>query len=169
MNLSTILIGLVLILLFLVPVIFLVRASSGSKRKFIKDLIDLAKSKNCSISEHDHWNNRIIGMDKDHRNLFYINKTTNNELTAVIDLTQVKHCEVVKKSRNTGKKANNLPVIQKLELVFSYIDNNKPDTSLDFFNSDFDSSFPEDEFKLAEKWAGIVNEATAGLLPGPGK
>ncbi len=166
MNLSTILIGLVLVLLFLVPVIFLVRASSGSKRKFIKDLFDLARNNQSGISEHDHWNNRIIGMDKDRRKLFYINKTTNNELTAVIDLSQVKHCEVVRKNRNGGKKANNPPVIEKLELAFSYVGNNKPETSLDFFNSDFDSSFPEDEFKLAEKWSGIVNDVSAGLIQG---
>ena len=169
MNSSTLLIGLILALIFIVPVMFLVRASSNAKKKYLKDLFNLAKNNNCSISEHDHWNNTVIGIDKDHRNLFYINKTTNNESTVTIDLSEVKQCQVVNKSKNTGKKANYTPVTERLGLIFNYLGKDKPDTWLDFYNSDFDSSVPDREFKLVEKWSDIVNNVTAGLIPGPKK
>lgn len=169
MNISTLIIGLILALIFLVPVIFLARASARAKKKYLKDLFTLAQANNCSIAEHDHWNNSAIGIDKDHRNLFYINRRTNNEHTLVIDLSEVKQCQVVNKSKNAGKKANYTPVVERLGLVLSYLSKDKPETWLDFFNSDFDSTIPEKEFKLAEKWEGIVNNVTAGLIPGPVK
>jgi hypothetical protein len=169
MNFSILIIGLILALIFVVPVVFLVRASSNAKKKYLKDLINLAKTNNYSISEHDHWNNSVIGIDKDHRHLFYINKTTNNESTVMIDLSEVKQCQVVNKSKNAGKKANYAPVTEKLGLIFTYLDKDKPETSLDFYNADFDSSIPDKEVKLAGKWSGIVNDVTAGLIPGPKK
>lgn len=169
MNITTIIIGLMLALLFLVPVVFLARASARAKKKYLKDLYDLAENNNCSLSEHDHWNNSAIGIDKEHRHLFYINRTTNNEQTQIIDLTEVRQCQVVNKSKNAGKKANYTPILERLGLVLNYLNKDNPDAWLDFYNSDFDSTIPEKEFKLAEKWSGIVNNVTAGLIPGPWK
>jgi len=167
MNITTLIIGLVLALIFLVPVLFLVRASARAKKKYLTEIMDLAAKNGSNIAEHDHWNNSAIGMDKDHRKVFYINRTTNNERTLIIDLSEVKQCQVVNKSKNAGKKANYTPIVERLGLVFNYINKDKPDTWLDFYNSDFDSTIPEKEFKLAEKWSGLVSNVTAGLIPGP--
>jgi hypothetical protein len=167
MKLSIVIIGLVLIAIYMVPAVILARLGLKSKKRLIKELIELAEQSNCHLSEHNYWNNTAIGIDQEHPNLFYINKTTNNERTIRINLSEVQTCQIVRKSKNPGKKSHSSSAIEKLGLVFTFIEKNKPDLFLEFFNTDFDDSISNEYLEQAEKWSGIVNDATARLTPGP--
>ena len=167
MKISILIIGLVLLAIYIVPTVILARFHMNSRKRFFKELFTLAKQRDCIISQHDFWNKTAIGIDKDYRSLFYISKTTNNDDMVTINLLEVLKCQIVKKRRNIGKHVDNSPVIEKLGLIFTYFDKEKPETFLEFYN--FDSNFlsSDKELSLTEKWAGIVNEVIAGRILGP--
>lgn len=167
MNLSIMVVGLSLAAMYFIPYALVARASSNSNKKLVKDLFTLAKKNNCSISLHDYWKNIALGIDKDHRKIFYVNKSTNIENTAKINLSEVQKCQIVNKRRNVVKNANSSPVTEKLGLIFTYLDKNKPDTFLEFYNAEYKLMVSDEEPRLIEKWAGIVNDVIANRYQAP--
>jgi len=137
---------------------------SGKKKKeseFLQNLFTLAEKNNCQISEYERWNNSIIGIDRKRNYLFFIRITNENETTQQINLTDIQKVRVIESSRIVSIKESNSKVVDRIELEFSNINRNKPDTIVEFYNTAYDNLFLAGELVIAEKWGKIINDKIA--------
>jgi hypothetical protein len=156
MKTGMLIIGLILLLICALPVVLLYLNSIIKEKRFIKKLFNYAKQSNCIISEYDLWKNTVIGIDKVVNKLFFIRETIIDECEREINLSEIQNCRIANVNRTINNKNGNYKVTDKLELVFIYREKNKPETKLEFYNSDKDSLILNGEIQLAEKWSGLV-------------
>jgi hypothetical protein len=135
----------------------------NKKKQFVQTLTDLAEKNNCKISEHDLWNNSLIGIDTSANQLFFIRKNGENAISNVIDLQGIQKCRVINSSRVVTNKDSNHTVTDKIELALTSPDAKISDTILEIYNTNRDNLFLNGELPLAEKWAAIVNTNIAGI------
>ena len=162
MGLGTI-IGLVFVMIIVLAVVIVNSNKNKKKKRFIQTLYDMAGKSNCKISEHDLWNNTLIGIDKEAHKLIFIRKTGDNEISNVIDLQGIQKCRVINSSRVVTNNESNHTVIDKLELALTSADPKIADTILEFYNTNRDNLFLNGELQLTEKWAATVNANIAGI------
>jgi hypothetical protein len=154
MDIATILIGVMVLLICVVPFIIM-RKNKKKKAIESKEVISqLAAKSNSNVDEYDRWNKTIIGIDHLNRKLFFIRKIKDKEIQHEIDLSGVQMARVINSHR--GAIDGNYIVIQKLQLGLISKDKDKPETLLEFYNADYDSLTIMEELQLAEKWAKIV-------------
>ncbi|MCF8371941.1 MAG: hypothetical protein K9H64_09980 [Bacteroidales bacterium] len=157
MDSNMILIWSIIILTTILLVVFIQNNNKKKLKKTISVLQDFAKELNSMISNYDHWDKTLIGIDnKGVNKLFFIRTTRDKEFREVINLAEVKDCRLAKTERNVHYNSNNVSAIDRIVLVFSFIDTHKPDIALEFYNSDYDQLILTGELQLAQKWSGIV-------------
>jgi hypothetical protein len=151
------------IVLVLITLIVIGKINKKKKEKqLLQALLTVAEKNNSKITEFDLWNNSRIGIDKATRKLFFIRKTETEEVTKVVDLHEILKGKVVNTSKSSNYKGSNQTVVERIELVLTNRDKNKPDVILEFYNAITDNPILRNEIQLAEKWAGIVNGLVAG-------
>jgi len=158
MESGTTITGIILLLIFVLPIVFLNRKRKKDGKQFSSELFDFASKNNCKISEHELWNNTALGMDKEKHQLYFIKNAANNKIKYKIDLLEIQKCRVVNTIRNIKYKGETHKVIDRLELAFIFRDKNKPEVFLEFYNTDVDSATLSGELQLIEKWFKIVDE-----------
>lgn len=140
--------------------------SVGKKKKeaqFKKILFAFAEQNNCRISDYVRWNNSIFGIDRDRSFVFFVRKTTGNEISQQINLADFRLCRVNQSSRIVKQNESTSTVVDRIELVFSHIDKNKPDTTIEFYNTAYDKLFLAGEAEIADNWSRIINVKIAEL------
>ena len=153
----------VVIVLVLVVLIGMGNFNKKKKeKKMLEALLVAAEKNNSRISEFDLWNNSRIGIDKATRKLFFIRTTETEEVAKVVDLPEILKGKAVNTSKAFSYKGSSQAVVERIELVLTNRDKNKPDVILEFYNSRSDNPILRNEILLAEKWAGIVNVLIAG-------
>jgi len=161
MEPGTIITGIILLLAFVVPIVFLNKKSSKKGKQFFSELINFALKNNCKLSEHELFNNMALGIDKETHQLYFIKNSANNKIKHKIDLLEIQKCRIVNTSRNIKYKGENHKVIDRLELGFISRDKSKPEIFLEFYNADIDSAALNGELQLIEKWFKIIDEQLA--------
>lgn len=152
MSLGTTIIGVGLLLLCILPIIILSYRSSSKIKKLIKALNDLAEKENSKISETDNWNRSIIGIDKNTKKLFYYKNDENNSQQYVIPLKDVLRCKLLKEQHEAGQPGNEIKLIDKIQLEFSFTNSAKEPIVLDFYNALKENLEPNEQLRLADKW-----------------
>jgi hypothetical protein len=108
--------------------------------------------------QHDIWNNSVIGIDHTMNVLFAIRNTNNNSVCVQANLPEVQKCSVINTRKTNRNKEDSFREIEKLELLFTYTDKNKPVTVFDFYNGGYDTSSLNGELQLIERWCKIAND-----------
>lgn len=157
MNLGITIMGVILILLFILPIIIVSRNAKSSVKKSSKLLNDLAANNNSSISQFEILNNKIIGIDNQNLKLFFIKKTTDGFQEKVINLVEIKKCQVLSINKKINNKEGGYKITEKIELSFIYADIKKQKQIFDFYNVEYDNFMINGEFNFAEKWEKIIN------------
>jgi hypothetical protein len=156
----------IFILVIVLVIVVLIVVSNINKKKKEKQLLSalkvMAGKNNDIISEFDLWNSSRIGIDKTTQRLFFIRNTETEEVSKVVDLPEILRGKVVNISKSINYKGSSQAVVERIELVLTNRDKNKPDVILEFYNSSSDNPILRNEILLAEKWAGIVNGLVAG-------
>lgn len=151
--------------LLLVLVIY--RSASKKRQKlhneYLMPLAELASENGCSITSRDIWNTSVIGIDEQRHYVFFIQKTADGDRKAVLNLADVFRCKVAEISRITSPKEGSLKVFDRIDLVITYKDKGKPDSSIEFYSSKTDRLTLAGELQMAEKWCGIINNKSAKL------
>jgi len=141
-------------ILFLIA--FTKRKNKKKENKIFSVLQSFANENNCTISNYDHLKKTLIGIDKGSKNLFFIRTMNNKENRTIIDLSEVIKCRMINSERTTTFDNEKVKVIDKIMLVFSFIDKRKEDVSLEFYNNNYDQLTISGELQLAQKWLGII-------------
>jgi len=121
-------------------------------------LNDFARENNSAITSSDHWHSTLIGIDQVENNkLFFIRNANNESIREIINLSEVMACRLNRVERTVTYEKQKALVIERIELVFTFIDTRKPEVALEFYNNDYDSLTITDELLLSKKWLGIIN------------
>jgi hypothetical protein len=164
MESGTLIAFLIIVVGCILLVILVNRKKKNKDKRFVQTLFDFAERSNCKISEYDLWNNTLIGIDKGSHKLFFIRETEDNAIINEIDLFEIQKCKVINSSRIVNNKVSAQNVIDKLELLFTFRDSKKPETYLEFYNTNRDNLFMNGELSLIEKWLETVNKSMAGIV-----
>ncbi len=126
-------------------------------KKAFSVLQNFAKGFNSNISSYDHWDKSLIGIDSGEINkLFFLRTISDKEYREAINLSEVMSCRLVLDERTVQYNKEKVNVIDKIDLVFSFVYTNKQDVKLEFYNADYDRLTLSGELQLAQKWSGIV-------------
>lgn len=91
--------GLALLLLFVGPVIYIIRAQSQKEKKAIK-AITKSSSEEVNITQSELTGNRMIAIDSTNKKLFFVSLPVKKETLTTIDLKKIVDVEVVSKTEN---------------------------------------------------------------------
>ncbi|HET6527471.1 MAG TPA: hypothetical protein VFG39_01850 [Balneolaceae bacterium] len=151
MDLTTIIIAIVGLSIFIIPVILDQRSKKKRSTGIEKEFLRLAKNQHLKITYYDVWrNSRAIGIDKTSGKIFFFKKEDGNDQKVLIDLAQVKKCSISKTSR--GRKNST----DQVSLIFTFSKSEKPEKRLAFYHKGQDQTM-QNEMELAEKWLSIIN------------
>ena len=125
MNLGTAIVGAIFIAIFMLPFIFMLHGRKKKEKQLVKSIFTLANKHHCKISQQDISEEFAIGLDESLNHLFFIKKTTDEEIAQHVNLAEIKSCKVIKTSN--GSKDTNYQSIDKLDLQFSFLDKKNPD------------------------------------------
>lgn len=134
MELSTILVGSIILLAMLVPVVYLIMNASGSDRKAKATLTKLASSNNLSITDTEVHGNIVFGLNEASKHLVYSYKSDVSSSFRKINIDEIKSARV--KTTYMGEKSLQLVVLEltgskeTYSLVF-YDDNDDDNHSVD--------------------------------------
>lgn len=163
MESGTIITGIIIIFLFVLPFILVNKNKSKEHKKFLNTLFDLAQKNKSSISMHDEWNNAAIGIDKNTHQLFFIRQNKGDKTEISIRLSEIKKCKMINSCRDVNYKGGHYKVVDRLSLEFTFRDLNKPSLTLDFYNDEYDHLTLNGEMQMTEKWLKIINEEMNGV------
>ena len=149
MDITTIIIGLVLLGFFVVPIIIL---SAGSKKKaLVAELKEWAAQNQCEIAEHDAGAQFAIGLSNKQDQVFFVRKTP-SEYTFFknsISTKAVNDCTL----RNTNNDKNSDKGMNKLEISFRGA--SQKNTSWLLYDGSTKAK-ADQELALAKKWVSLI-------------
>ena len=155
-----IMIGMI-VFIFVLPTVWIYISSLKKEKQLRNKLFNLAATSSCAISEFDFWKNSAIGLDKNRHRIFYIRDLKSEEFKKEVDLSEIQKCRVINASRSMHSKNGNYTAVDRIELIFTYRDKNKPEVGLEFYNTTHDSLSLAGEVQLVEKWSEIVDKELA--------
>lgn len=135
----------------------------------VNRLNGLAQAKDDQLVEHDSWINALIGLGAK-KHLFFIKGDKGKELSVTINLQDVKACRLIKEYRDVKNKEQDIHLLDRIRLVFTYRQTELPALSLELYNSDCDAMTVSNELEMGEKWFRIVHnlvDANASAIPDP--
>jgi hypothetical protein len=147
----------ILILATISLIVFLKIRNRNRGKKAFSVLQNFANGINSNISSFDSWDKTLIGIDNGEINkLFFLRTISNKEYREVINLSEVMSCRLVLDQRTVQYNKEKVNAIDKIDLVFSFVNTHKQDVKLEFYNADYDQLTLTGELQLAQKWSGIV-------------
>ena len=153
MDVSSIIIGAIVVALCIVPFIVMSQNRKKRERKTIESLNSIAQRQNCSISKHEICGDFIIGIDEVNKYVFFLKKLNDKVVEQCVNLSEIRNCKL----NNTARTVANQSVIDKLELSFIPIDKNKKEIALEFFNTDINMQLGQ-ELRSIEQWSNFIND-----------
>jgi len=153
MDTSSLLIGLGVTQLFNIPIYLYTRNKKKKENMALEQFVATGLKYGIEITELDSWQNSIIGIDSLKKKILFLRTVNDYEDETLVDLNQVKKCELIKVERNL-EDGNS--TVARINLVF-HLGNNKPDYSLEFYNSE-NTMMIVSELQMAEKWCNIAIE-----------
>src|SRR5690554_6163437 len=151
-DLESIIIGLGMLLVFVVPLIYVQTKQKLNIKKYNKLCLDEAQKHQLTLSNFDVWNNGYsIGIDDKAKTLFYHLEKSDKNITHVIQLDSISSCKSV-----TDKDKSN--ITQNLSLLIRFKDANKASIYLEFYSIKHRSSLFT-EIPLLDKWDKLVSRS----------
>lgn len=152
MDLGSLLVGLGTLLVFVSPIFWLQWSEKSNKQKRIKRFKNKTIAIGVDIDQLVSWNNNYcLGIDNKGAILLYLNDRQADDPFELLDLSTVKVCKLNVASRKISREKEQIEVIDRISLVFSFRNANTPSRSVLIFDSDSDPSIT-DELGLAREW-----------------
>ena len=155
MDTSSIAIGVILMLLFVGPILYLIIKQNSKDKSKLKNLKSLSDQHQMELDEIEITNGLMLGLDIKSKKLLVV-EPQNNMQYDVIDLKKINLSHISKKGEpkvNGGKELSVTHI--SLELI-----KNKPReivTEIIFYDEDDNSSYNADtQLSLANKWDRLI-------------
>ncbi|WP_417196376.1 hypothetical protein [Bizionia sp.] len=156
MDLNTIIIGLVITTVIIVPLVYIQMSQNIQKKKAKNTFIANAKSKNIHVSEMDFWGTYYaIALDVSENKLVFSKKTEEETVWITADLNLVTDCYIHKTDRTIKNKTTNKIETDRIDLVLRT--KGQEDYVLEFFNVDINFEMTNEKV-LLEKWLARISK-----------
>lgn len=155
MELSSIIIGVAFLALFILPFVWLNMKRNQNENELVTELNNYAKDSGSLNCVTEMCSNLVIGLDKTTNFVFFVKRLNNGFIKQKVDLSNVKSCSL--KSETNENKVSDFHDIQieKLELHFNTKDHSKS-VIFTFFDIK-DGSELTGETQLITKWAELCS------------
>jgi len=157
MNFEILLIGIIISLVFILPIYLFGRSRSKHKKVLKKTLHQLANSTDCKIHISDVWNDFVIGLDSEKRILFFYQKNKDNESSQIIKINEIQKVRISSFSIKNEDRDKGQNYIDQSGIIISFHSSGKKDVFLEFYNSKYGNFSIGPELQIAEKWVKIIN------------
>ena len=157
MELSTTIIGLLLLALFIFPVILISRSEKSKGKKSEKELFSESSKNELIISEKDLWDEQAIGIDTAKNKIIYLDWSGTERIDYIFELKDVKIFESEPSLEERNKKNFSYKKVERLGLRFCFKDSAKRDANITFYIAGIGQKF-DDQVKLFEKWSKIIRD-----------
>ncbi|HCM76162.1 MAG TPA: hypothetical protein DIS90_07255 [Cytophagales bacterium] len=158
MHLGTTITGVLLLAVCVLPLVIANKRGIKRVKAFLDKLHDLANRHKGKINEHEVWNGTAIGIDKEAMKLFFIRTYGENLEEKVVNLAEVQQVRVSNKSRTIKSSDGDIKMIERLDLVFSFIDKSKPEVMMEFYDNHRDNLTVDGEFQSVTRWHKVASE-----------
>lgn len=156
MSISTTIIGILLLALFIVPVIIISRTGRNKGKALLKELHSQAQTNGLEIGENDFWNDSVLGFDTGKGKVIYLSAADGRIKQLIFGLDEVRTITTIPDLSGRKRQDDIYKNGKKLGLVFSFTDKSRPDLEINFYVPGF-GKMTESERQLFEKWAGIFS------------
>jgi hypothetical protein len=130
------------------PLGFIYRKMARKKRCYLNTLYNYL-GKYIKLSEHQLWNNILIGVNRRERKLYFLRKLNERELFKMIDLSKIYKCQLLTSNKNM--------IINQVLLSFISFDQVGSPTVLEIYNSKTEKIILPSELQFAIRWENIAN------------
>jgi hypothetical protein len=154
MDTSSIIIGVVLMAIFIVPIAILAGRNSSKQKAKAALLNSFFEKEGVKVSEQESWGNHTIGINSDAGKLVFITFGKPENKTEVIDLHNARKCDV----HEVVRKVDSMEITDIVGLKIGLKEPESTHQVLEFFNSEKRSQLTN-EMVIAKTWAGYVNGA----------
>lgn len=158
MDHSVTIIGLVILVLFAIPLFFAIKKNYSKKAAINKVINQFNQEKKVSLDQLETVNHKVMAIDSNQKAILFVDLKNNNEAT-FIDLKQIAKCKL---SKTTQFDQYNDEIIIRIELLFENKDRQLRETSLLFYDFEHDNSMQvllENDHTMAKKWLAIINDS----------
>lgn len=159
MELSTTIIGLLILAIFVLPVILIARSGKGKSKRFEKEFFSETSRNALKISEKDFWNSYALGIDISQNKIMHVNWDGAERIVTIFSLNDIKNVESYPVQSVINKKDFDFKKAEGLSLRISFKDPSRKDINIAFFIPGF-GQISDKEIKLFEKWSKIIRKVT---------
>jgi len=160
MNITTAVIGLGMLALFVIPAIILTAKNRNRNKGLLIELTRLAALQNCELSAYDVQPQFAIGLSVSGNQIFFISRQdkTGELIKNNILINRLKACNLQTKKRTVNLQKSTETVIDKIEINFHSRDKDNGNSPWVLYDSEV-TPHPDGELLLGEKWVSIINKA----------
>jgi len=147
MDLTTSIIGAIIVALCITPLVMAHNKRKKRERKLLQSLVDNAASHSGRITNHDIWANTAIGIDAaDNRLYFLRRKEAEEDVHQQVSLNDIRSVRI-----NGGQNSGHT---ERIDIVLEHV--NVPPVILEFYNEKQSLQINQ-ELHLARKWHAIID------------
>jgi hypothetical protein len=153
METNTMIIGVVLIAVVLIPFLIMRNGIKKHDKSFLAELNAFAKEYDSVITKYDFLKDIAIGADQEKGLIFFIHHGDVLEMKKMVDLKEFKNVHLIKSMRTVTLQNHENSYVEKVGLSF-----HSPIKTVNFelFNTESGSLTLSGELQLAEKWEQIL-------------
>lgn len=156
MEFKSVAIGVILILLFIVPIFYMIYRQSNKDKRRLKKLKDLGTQNQMTLDHYELSNSLLLGLDSNSKKLIVVEPQNAMEFD-VIDLSKIDASAISKRSHlEKNKQTGKEPLIR---VCVELIKNNPKQkvTEIVFYDEDDETNMDADvQLVLATKWDKLI-------------
>lgn len=157
MDTGSLIIGLIILAITLLPFALLRINRIKRENKLLKELEQLAQSQHGQIDEHEICGNFIIGIDQLHKKVFFQMKNQSDFVQQFVDLTTCKASKVINTSKTSVNPNGAHTYIEKIEILFLPLSQHEKEIQFELYNIKFTPQL-SGELQAAENWSKKINQ-----------
>lgn len=161
MDLTTLLIGVAALAIFIVPVLMIQVANRRRDKRRIKAFKQLAAQNGLTLTKYDTWGESCIGVDEEKKKVYFSTGSNGQASSTLVNLSDVQTCSVSSDGKSLKTKEYNSALTERVSLDFWNGNGKQPEKSFLFFDKSIDSTLT-DELLLAQKWEKIISDIIRG-------
>jgi hypothetical protein len=156
MDFKSVAIGIALILLFIVPIIYMIYRQSTKDKRRLQKLKNLGTQNQMTLDHFELSNSLLLGLDSSSKKLIIVEPQNAMEFDVIdlskIDVSAISKKSHVEKNKHTGKE----PLIRVcLELIKNHP--KQKVTEIVFYDEDDETNMDADvQLVLANKWDKLI-------------
>lgn len=159
MDMTTLLISILFIGLFLTPFLYSRYAKQNKQSRFLAALRAISEPQSLSFSVVDIWNESAIGYDPGRKVLAYVHFAGDQLLSQqVIPLQDISACKLYASSHEVNTPNGHKRVTDRLELQLTHKNGQMPLSLITFYEAE-KNFLINGELQLINKWDKLVKEA----------